>query len=49
MPDLIKFALVQSDNLNRKFFQVAQATVSISVEGAEDPLTHQRTRNVLEG
>jgi hypothetical protein len=48
MPDEIKFAFVQSDNLKRKFFQVPQAIVAIAVEGAEDPLTHQRMRDAVE-
>ncbi len=47
MPDDIKFAFVQTENLNRKFFKVPQATVAISVEGAEDPLTHQRMRDAV--
>jgi hypothetical protein len=42
VPDNIKFAFVLTENLNRKFFPVPQAIANISVEGAEDPLTHQR-------
>ena len=47
MPDLIKFAFVLTENLNQTFFKVPQATVEISVEGAEDPLTHQRMRDAV--
>ena len=47
MPGNIKFACVQTENLNRKFFQVPQAIVEISVEGAADPLTHQRMRDAV--
>ena len=47
MPDIIKFAFIQSDNLNRQYFQVPQAIVNIAVEGAEDPLTHQRLRDAV--
>ena len=47
MPDHIKFAFVLTENLNRPYFQVPQAIVQIAVEGAEDPLTHQRMRDVV--
>jgi hypothetical protein len=47
MPDDIKFAFVQTENLNRKFFKVPQAMVHISVTGAENPLTHQRMRDAV--
>ncbi len=47
MPDNIKFAFVLTENLDLKFFQVPQAIVEISVEGAEDPLTHQRLRDAV--
>ena len=47
MPDIIKFAFVQTENLDRQYFQVPQAVVNIAVEGAEDPLTHQRMRDAV--
>ena len=47
MPDNIQFAFVLTKNLNRKFFPVPQAIANIAVEGAEDPLTHQRMRDAV--
>ena len=47
MPDEIKFAFVLDENLNLKSFKVPQAIVKISVEGAEDPLTHQQMRDAV--
>src|SRR5690348_5092891 len=47
MPVHIKFAFVIPANLHLNYFKVPQATVEIAVEGAEDPLTHQRMRDVV--
>lgn len=49
MPDNIKFVFVLTENLKLRFFQVPQAIVEIAVEGAEDPLTHQRMRDAVSG
>ena len=47
MAEIVKFAFVQSDNLERKSFKVPQAIVEIHVNGAADPLTHQKARDAV--
>lgn len=47
MPEVIKFAFVKTDNLNCKSFTVPQAIVEIAVNGAADPLTHQKMRDAV--
>ena len=45
MAEIVKFAFVLTENLERKSFKVPQAIVEINVSGAADPLTHQKARD----
>ncbi|HUB78837.1 MAG TPA: hypothetical protein VMB03_08585 [Bryobacteraceae bacterium] len=47
MAEIVKFAFVLTDNLERKSFKVPQAIVEIHVNGAKDPLTHQKARDAV--
>ncbi|HEX3744057.1 MAG TPA: hypothetical protein VHW09_09005 [Bryobacteraceae bacterium] len=47
MAEIVKFAFVLTENLERKSFKVPQAIVEINVNGAVDPLTHQKARDAV--
>ena len=47
MAEIVKFAFVLTENLERKSFKVPQAIVEIHVNGAADPLTHQKARDAV--
>jgi hypothetical protein len=47
MAEIVKFAFVLTENLERKSFKVPQAIVELHVNGAADPLTHQKARDAV--
>ena len=47
MSEIVKFAFVLTQNLDLESFKVPQAMAQIDVKGAEDPLTHQKARDVV--